>query len=292
LSPQLDNQPFFFGCTPVSVFSHMYNHTIFFTYFDSASPNDNLVSVADAHDKEELGAYYLQYDDSQGSGNVAVVTEANITPTGVTDGRVNITYAYNDYVIGSFFARSEWFSSSLESLIGEDESKQVPQPRRRTSIVSSIFNPFASDDTTKTVMHTTASFLYNANGQVRKQTTKDNTTTWDNNKDEGDNVTTTVQDFKYKMDSNGNIIQIRTFMAGTAVAQVDFTYDPDTGLLMKACNNGCANYQETFVYDDNSCLTELHFPDGSMWKFKYDGDDNQVSTADFGADYGLFTFSY
>jgi hypothetical protein len=292
LSPILGNQPFFFGCTPESIFSHAYNHTIHFTYFDSESPNDNLVQVAEAHNKMDLGAFYMEYDDSQGDGNVAVITEANMTPQG-TDGRANITYNYNDYIIAQFRARSEWFSD-VQSLIGDGESKQVnalPQLRKRTTLASRVLNALAyAPADTKTVMHTTVDFVYNANGQVRKEIIKDNTTVWD--KADDSNVTLTNIEFKYRMDANGNIIQIRTFQDGSAVGQADFTYDPNTGLLIKSCNNGCANYKENFVYDDEARLTELKFSDGSMWKFKYDGEDDQVSTADFGADYGLFTFNY
>jgi len=295
LAPILANQAFFFGCNPESAYSHLYNDTVHLTYFDSASPNSFLVEISLASDQTTLGAYYMTYDDSQGDGNLAVITAANVVTEG--GGQANVTYEYDNYVLQSFYAMNEFSSQGPISLISQGEDDKTVAEFNRTerrpvfktpqlliSRAANILSRFPEPTETDTVVTTEVSFTYDSNGRLSQESITSNTTTV-----EADS-TNDVVTFKYKTDTSGQITSIAESVNGVASGTITFTYDKKTSLITKTCYNGCTNYKETYVYDTLGRTTEIHLANGNVYKFKYDG--AQIHTADFGTDYGLWSFSY
>jgi len=282
LSTEVGGLPYFFGCTPNSAFSHKMNRTIFFSYLDSDSPNNNLVNSSECDDVPVCGAYYMSYDDSEGGGNLAVITEAFYHPgEALGGGRVNVSYGYNNYQIGSVRSRFD----SVFDLIGEmDDSKSVStsaSARHPTSLMAKLLRlaPFSSTD--KTVVHSKVDFYYDSEGLVGQEVIKVNTTV-------ADDFTKQIVNIRYRIDGSGDIIQVRDLPEGLPTSQIDVTYD-ENGQIIKACQDGCASFRETFVYDPSGRLTAFK-TNGTEYKFKYHS--GQIQTANFGADYGLFTFNY
>jgi hypothetical protein len=273
--------PYFFGCTPDSAFSHKMNRTIFFSYLDSDSPNDKLVNASECDDVPVCGAYYMNYDDSEGSGNLAVITDAFFHPGGMQGGRVNVTYGYNNYQIGSLRARYD----SVFDLIGEIDDSKVPKSSssaQPTTLIAKLLRlaPYFSDD--KTVVRTKIDFYYNNDGLVGQEIIKVNTTI-------SDDFTKEIVNIRYRMDGSGEIIQVRDIPEGDLPStQIDLTYD-DNGQIIKVCQDGCESFRETFVYDPSGRLTEVK-TNGTEYKFKYHS--GQISTANFGDDFGEWTFNY
>jgi hypothetical protein len=274
--------PYFFGCTPDSAYSHAQNRTIFFTYFDSNAPSDRLVTVAECDDVSVCGAYYANYDDSQGGGNMAVITDVFYHPgDALGGGRGNVTYGYNNYQIGSVRAR---YDSVLDTIGELDNSKEIrsKSSSRPTSQLAKILRLVPGQDD-KTVETTKIDFYYDENDRVATEIIKVNTTHFDD-------FIKMVVDIRYRVDGYGDIMQVRDIYKNSSFPdnQMDFTYD-DNGQIIKLCDNGCDTYRETFAYDNSGRLTEVKY-NGTEYKFKYES--GQIKTADFGDDFGLWTFNY
>jgi len=275
--------PYFFGCSPTSAYSQDLNKTVYFTYFDSASPNDQLVTKA-IGDVSVVGDYWMTYDDSQGDGTLAVISSAFYHPsTAGGAGRMNLTYGYDNYQIGSVRAI---YDSSTYDLIGDiDYNFKSIRSKSNDNKLPLIANAlrmgsFMPEDNL-VIIHEQIDFYYNSDGLVDQEVARINSTLFEE-------FTKYTINISYETDKNGAISQI-VQKWGTNSTTLDFTYDSN-GLLTQMCQDGCDKTKETYSYDSTGRLTKVDTNGSSENTFVYDG--TQIATADFPGYGGLWTFSY